>query len=272
MTVWLPYDFSTLTWLFTLCTCPLNFHFTIHFRIRIYKIHKWCGTWWLMIWHNTNDVDCMMTWQRQAIICCFFLCVFLKIEHDIFFHLRHSTWVSNLVPIRKKSEEIRSWVDFWNLNCASDKDNYLMPSMENILQIVSGAQMFSLLDEFPGYNQVLVAEPDRLKTTKWGTFTYRWMSFGLVNAGITFQRTMDITFHGIIRQIVVVYLDDVTVFSRKRENHIFHLKKNFEQCRKYKISLNPQKSIFAVSEGNLLGHIVSKSRIKVDPTWVQTIT
>eukprot|EP00253_Pinus_taeda_P021722 PITA_21722 len=106
-----------------------------------------------------------------------------------------------------------------NLNRASDKDNYLMPSMEHILQIVSGAQMFPLLDGFSGYNQVLVAKLDRLKTTfrtKWGTFAYRRMSFGLVNAGTTFQRAMDIAFRGLIRQSIVVYLDDATVFSRKQ--------------------------------------------------------
>jgi len=89
--------------------------------------------------------------------------------------------------------------------------------------------MFSLLDILSGYNQVLVAEPDRLKTTfctKWGMFAYRQMSFGLVNASTTFQCTMDVAFRGLIRQCVVVYLDDVIVFSRKHENHIRHLKKN----------------------------------------------
>lgn len=80
-------------------------------------------------------------------------------------------WVSNLVPVRKKFGDIYLWVDFQNLSRALDKDNYPVPSMEHILQTISGAEMFSLLDHFSGYNQVLVAEPDRLKTifcTKWG--------------------------------------------------------------------------------------------------------
>jgi hypothetical protein len=138
-------------------------------------------------------------------------------------------------------------VDFRNLNRAFDKDNYLIPPMEQILQLIFGSQMFSLLDEFSGYNQVLVAEPNRLKTTfrtKWGTFTYCRMPFGLINVGATFQREMDIVFKGMIGHIVVIYLDDVTVYSKKRVDHLQHLKHIFERCRKYGIYLNPKKRIF----------------------------
>ena len=119
------------------------------------------------------------------------------LDAKIIFKVRHSEWVSNLVPMRKKSGEIRLCVDFRNLNHASDKDNYHVPPMEQILQMVSGSELFFLLDGFSGYNQVLVAEEDRLKTTfrtKWGTFAYRRMPFGLINAGATFQSTMDIAF------------------------------------------------------------------------------
>ena len=129
--------------------------------------------------------------------------------------------------MRKKSSEIRLSVDFRNLNRALDKDNYPVPPMEQILQMVSGSELFLLLDGFSGYNQVLVAEEYRLKTTfrtKWGTFAYRRMPFGLINAGVTFQRAMDIAFRFLIGLSVVVYLDDVTIFSKKREEHAFHLK------------------------------------------------
>ena len=104
---------------------------------------------------------------------------------------------------------------------------------------------------------MLVAKEDRLKTTfktKWGTFAYRRMPFGLINAGATFQRAMDIDFRCLIGCRVVVYLDDVTIFSKKREEHAFHLKQNFERCRKYGISLNPKKCVFAVIEGTTRSH------------------
>ena len=87
--------------------------------------------------------------------------------------------------------------------------------MEQILYMVSGFELFSLLDGFSVYNQVLVAEEDRLKTTfrtKLGNFAYIRMPFGLINVGATFQRAMDIDFRGLIGHSVVVYLNDVTIF------------------------------------------------------------
>ena len=111
------------------------------------------------------------------------------LDAKIIFKVRHSEWVSNLVPVRNKSGEIRLCLDFRNLNRASDKDNYSVPPMEQILQIVSSSELFSLLHGFSGYNKVLVVEEDRLKTTfrtRWGTFAYRRMHFGLINAGANF--------------------------------------------------------------------------------------
>jgi hypothetical protein len=145
----------------------------------------------------------------------------------IIFPVRHTQWVSNLVPVRKKNGEIRLCVDFRNLNKASDKDNYPVPPMEQILQQVSGSERLSLLDGFSGYNQVLMSPPDQLKTTfrtPWGTYAYRKMPFGLINAGATFQRAMDIAFRGLINHSVVVYLDDVTMYSKNKNDHLAHLR------------------------------------------------
>jgi hypothetical protein len=144
----------------------------------------------------------------------------------IIFPVRHTQWVSNLVPVRKKNGEIQLCVDFRNLNKASDKDNYPVPPMEQILQKVSGSERLSLLDGFSGYNQVLMSPPDQLKTTfrtLWGTYAYRKMPFGLINAGATFQREMDIAFRGLINHSMVVYLDDVTVYSKNKDDHRAHL-------------------------------------------------
>ena len=82
---------------------------------------------------------------------------------------------------------------------------------------------------------------------------------------------MDIAFHGLIGHSVVVYLDDVTIFSKKREDHMFHLKQIFDCCRKYGISLNPKKCVFTVLEGKLLGHIISKRGISLDPERIAAI-
>ena len=76
---------------------------------------------------------------------------------------------------------------------------------------------------------------------------------------------MDIDFCYLIGRSVVVYLDDVTIFSKKREEHAFHLKYIFERCRKYGISFNPKKYVFIVTEGKLLGHVIYKKGISIDP-------
>lgn len=98
------------------------------------------------------------------------------------------------------------------------------------------------------------------------------MSFGLINASPTFQRAMDIAFQGLTNECMVVYLDDVTVYSKRRTGHVKHLRQIFEQCRKYSISLNPKKSIFGVTEGKLLGFIVSKEGIKIDHERMEAIS
>ena len=111
-------------------------------------------------------------------------------------------------------------VDFRNLNRASLKDNYPLPKIEQILQKVVGAQRISMVDGFSGYNQIAMHPNDREKiafTTPWGKFMYDKMPFGLVNVGVTFQRAMDIAFVGEKEKFVVIYLDDITVFSQSNE-------------------------------------------------------
>jgi hypothetical protein len=85
---------------------------------------------------------------------------------------------------------------------------------------------------------------------------YYKMPFGLMNAGATFQRAMDIVFISERDKCVVIYLDDLTVFSNSDAEHLVHLRKTFEKCRKIGLSLNTKKSHFAMQEGKILGHIV----------------
>ena len=82
---------------------------------------------------------------------------------------------------------------------------------------------------------------------------------------------MDISFIGEQDQFVVVYLDDITVFSKNDAKHIEHLRRTFEKCRRYGLSLNPQKSLFALKEGKILGHILTKDGVKIDPKRVEVI-
>jgi hypothetical protein len=196
------------------------------------------------------------------------------LDAKIIVPLRYSEWVANLVPVRKKNGEIRLCVDFRNLNRSSLKDNYPLPKMDHVLEKVVGANRMSMIDGFSGYNQIAVHQDDKEKTvftTPWGTFMYDKMPFGLMNAGETFQRAMDIAFVGERDKFVVIYLDDLTVFSKSDAEHLVHLKQTFEKCRKFGLSLNPKKSHFAMQEGKLLGHIVSRDGIKIDPKRIEAI-
>jgi hypothetical protein len=196
------------------------------------------------------------------------------LDAQIIVPLRYSEWVSNLVPVRKKSGEIRLCVDFRNLNRSSKKDNYPLPKMEHILQKVTGASRISMIDGFYGYHQISVLPEDREKmtfTTPWGTFMYAKMPFGLMNVGEKFQRAMDIAFIGEKDQFMVIYLDDIIVFSRSDKEHCCHLRKVFLKCRRFGLSLNPKKSLFAMKEGKLLGHIVSTEGLRIHPSRVEAI-
>jgi hypothetical protein len=100
---------------------------------------------------------------------------------------------------------------------------------------------------------------------------YAKMPFRLMNAGETFQRDMDIEFAEEKDKFIVIYLDDITVYSDSDSEHLQHLEQVFQKCRKFGISLNPKKSNFVVQEGKLLGHIISRDGIKIDPNRVAAI-
>ena len=100
---------------------------------------------------------------------------------------------------------------------------------------------------------------------------YVRMPFGLINAGATFQRAMDVAFHEYIDKFMVVYQDDLTTYSKKVGDHCSHLEKIFIKSLDYGVSLNPKKCTFGVTEEKLLGHIVSKDGVKIDPKRVAAI-
>ena len=130
-----------------------------------------------------------------------------------------------------------------------------------------GGEVFSFMDGFSGYNQIQIKPKDQHKTAfifPWGTFAYRKMPFILKNAGATFQQEMTLIFHD-LKSIIEVFLDDLAAHSRMRMHHPYHLILVFERCRHYSVRLNPHKCIFCVKSGRLLGFIVSKEGIRVDP-------
>jgi hypothetical protein len=134
-------------------------------------------------------------------------------------------------------------------------------------------QFFSFMDGFSRYNQIQIKPEDQHKKSfisTWGTFAYRKMHFNLKNTRATFQRDMTFTFH-YFKHIVEAYLDDLTAHSRKRVDHPKHLRLAFERFHHYHICLNPHKCIFCVRSSRILGFLVSKTGIMVDPLKVEAI-
>jgi hypothetical protein len=176
-------------------------------------------------------------------------------------------WVSNLVPVAKKQGTIRVCVDYQDLNKACPKDNYPTPFIDQIIDNCAGSVIFSFMDGFFRYNQIEVLPFDQHKTAfiyPWGTFTYRKLPFGLKNVDATFQRAMSYAFHD-INHIAEPYLNDLPSHSSNPFDHIDHLQAIYLRCQFYRILLNPHKCIFSVESSRLLGFIVSKDRIRVDP-------
>ncbi|RDY14358.1 hypothetical protein CR513_00581, partial [Mucuna pruriens] len=187
---------------------------------------------------------------------------------------KYPQWVANIVPVPKKDGKVRMCVDYRDLNRASPKDNFPLPHIDTLVDNTACHQVFSFMDGFSGYNQIRMAPEDREKTTfttAWGTFCYQVMPFGLKNAGATYQRAMVTLFHDMMHQELEVYVDDMIAKSKVPEYHVKDLRKLFDRLRKFRLKLNPAKCVFGVSEGKVLGFIVNKQGIQVDPDKVKAI-
>ena len=142
-----------------------------------------------------------------------------------------------------------------------------------VLDVVAGHDMYSFLDGFSGYNQVRMHPDDQEKTafvTNWGVYVAVVMMFGLKTAPATFQRTITEIFGEYIPAFMQVFLDDFAVYGTAAE-HFQHLRLCLDRCRVARLSLNPAKCAFGVTSGALLGHIVSKEGIAVDPSKISAI-
>jgi len=187
---------------------------------------------------------------------------------------KYPQWVANIVPVPKKDGKVRMCVDYRDLNRASPKDNFPLPHIDTLVDNTARFSLFSFMDGFSGYNQIKMALEDMEKTTfitLWGTFCYKVMSFGLKNAGATYQRAMVALFHDMMHEEIKVYVDDMITKSESEAEHILNLKKLFERLRKFKLKLNPAKCTFGVKSGKLLGFIVCQKGIEVDPNKMRAI-
>jgi hypothetical protein len=183
-------------------------------------------------------------------------------------------WASPVVLARKKNGKLRFCVDYRALNKVTKRDEYPLPRIEDMLDTLGGAAYFTSLDLASGYWQVEMKPEDREKTafiTQFGTFQFKVMPFGLCNAPATFQRLMDEVLQGILWDFVVVYLDDLNIYSRNFDEHLSHLRDVFDRLRQAGLKLNPEKCKFASSELVFLGHVIDSQGIRTDPEKIEKV-
>ena len=152
-------------------------------------------------------------------------------------------------------------VDYTNLNNACPKDSFPLPRIDQIVDSTTGQGMLSFLDAFSGYHQIPMATVDEEKIvfiTPHGLYCYQVMPFGLKNVGATYQRLMTKIFRPLVGCTVEVYIDDIVVKSKTREDHAHHLKEVFHLLRRYDMKLNPSKCVFGVSARKFLGFMSPK--------------
>nr|GEV55602.1 reverse transcriptase domain-containing protein [Tanacetum cinerariifolium] len=180
---------------------------------------------------------------------------------------------NELIPTRLVIEW-RVCIDYRKLNEATRKDHFPLPFIDQMLEILAGNEYYCFLDGFFEYFQFPIDLHDQEKTTftcPYGTFAYRRMPFGLCNAPGTFQRCMLAIFHDMVEKTMEVFMDDFSVFGNSFENRLSRLDKMLQRCEDTNLSLNWEKSHFIVKEGIVLGHKISKNRIKVDMAKVDVI-
>ena len=144
--------------------------------------------------------------------------------------VEYPEWLANVVVVPKKGGKWRVCVDYTNLNNTCPKDSFPLPRIDQIVDATTGHEVLSLLDAFSGYHQIPMAPEDEEKTTfitPHGLYCYKVMSFGLKNAGATYQRLMTKIFKPLIGDIIEVYIDDVVVKNKTRNEHAQHLQKVF---------------------------------------------
>nr|CAE04013.2 OSJNBa0045O17.10 [Oryza sativa Japonica Group] len=185
-----------------------------------------------------------------------------------------SPFASSVLLVKKKDGTWRFCVDYRGLNEIIVKNKYPMSEVEELLDELAGAQWFTKLDLRSGYHQIRLVEQDEAKTafrTHQGHYEFKVMPFGLTNAPATFQRLMNTIFSAVIRKFVLVFVDDILIYSKSLEEHVDHLRTVFQLLQQHGLFVKANKCSFAQQHLDYSGHIIGVHGASTDPEKVMTV-
>jgi hypothetical protein len=178
------------------------------------------------------------------------------------------------VLVRKKNSNEWMCVDYTDLNKHCPKDPFGLPQIDQVIDSTAGCDLLCFLDCYSGYHQIAIKEEDHEKTTfitPFGAYCYTTLSFGLKNAGTTYQRAIRACFKRQLNKTVEAYVDDMVVKTRDSSTLIDDLEENFASLREYRKKHNLNKCVFGVPSGKLLGFIISQRDIEANPEKISAI-
>ncbi|GJQ99316.1 putative reverse transcriptase domain-containing protein [Tanacetum coccineum] len=186
-----------------------------------------------------------------------------------------SPWGAPVLFVKKKDGSMRLCIDYRKLNRITIRNRYPLPRIDDLFDQLQGAKYFSKIDLRSGYHQLRVREHDISKTafrTRYGHYEFLVMPFGLTNAPAVFMDLMNRIFHEYLDKFVIVFIDDILVYSKSEEEHERHLRIVLEILRQKKLYAKFSKCEFWLQQVTFLGHIVSADGIIMDPSKVEAIT
>jgi hypothetical protein len=197
-----------------------------------------------------------------------------KLLQDQLIQVSTNPFASPVLLVKKKNGECRLCVDFRRLNAYTFKNKFPLPIIEELFEELLGARWFTTLDLRSGFHQILVSKEDQHKTvvqTHFGHFEYKVMPYGLTGAPATFQAIMNHILAPLLRKCVVTFIDDILIYSKTYEEHIYHVKQVFDLLKEHQFKVRLSKCSFAQQQLKSLGHIISANGVGTNPEKVKDV-